>query len=101
MTHILTENDKTTINKTTGNLSKNQYDTFWFQLSATGEDIVPGSGQVLAAWNTTMDLDPEKTPPETITDEEARKRWHYSRVVSDHLPVMIVLGVDQDSDHFE
>ena len=100
MSHILTKDDKTTIYKVTGMLSKNQYDTFWYQSTATDEDILPDSGQVLMAWNVTLDLDPEKTPPDSITDEDAIKRWHYSRVMSDHLPVMIVLRTDQDTDHF-
>jgi endonuclease/exonuclease/phosphatase family metal-dependent hydrolase len=100
MSHILTKDDKTTIYKKNGMLSKNQYDTFWYQSTATDEDILPDSGQVLMAWNVTLDLDPEKTPPDSITDEDAIKRWHYSRVMSDHLPVMIVLRTDQDTDHF-
>ena len=35
MTHLLTKDDKTTLNKAKGRLSKNQYDTCWFQTSAS------------------------------------------------------------------
>ncbi len=99
--HILTASDKTTINKSTGNLSQNQYDTFWYQTRFTSEDIVPNSGQVIAAWNATLSYDPDNTPSDSITDEDARKRWTYSRVVSDHLPVMVALYVNKDTDGFK
>ena len=100
MDHILTEGNKTTIRKQTGELSSNQYDTFWFQKSASEEDIVLNSGQVLDAWNIDMTLDPDKTPPETVIDADNIRRWHYSRVVSDHLPIIIVLRTNSDTDHF-
>ncbi len=100
MDHILTENDKTTINRNTGELSQNQYDTFWFQANASREDIVQGSGQVLSAWNISMVLDPDLTLPDNITDEDAKKRWYYGKMVSDHLPVILVLRTDKDTDNF-
>ena len=100
MTHILSKDDKTTVDKSTGKLSNNQYDTFWYQSAYTGEDIVAGSGQVLSAWNITMDIDPDLVLPDDITDEENQKRWFYAQMISDHLPVIIVLRNDADSDNF-
>lgn len=100
MSHILTENDQTTIDKRTGKLSQNQYDTFWYQANFTEEDIIEGSGQVLSAWNITMDIDPDLILPNEITDEETKKIWYYSQMVSDHLPVIIVLRNDVDTDNF-
>ena len=101
MTHILSPDDKTTLNRNTGGLSQNQYDTVWYQASASAEDVIRNSGQVLDAWNATLTLDPEADPPDTITGEEDRERWHYARVVSDHLPVILVVRTDQDTDRFE
>ena len=47
-----------------------------------------------------MDVNPELNVPETITDEEAKKRWLYRKMISDHLPVMLVLRNDSDKDNF-
>jgi endonuclease/exonuclease/phosphatase family metal-dependent hydrolase len=100
MAHVLTPQDKTTVNKKTGRLSKSQYDTFWFQTSATGEDLLPGSGRVVEAWKADLQFGPSDKPPSSITDEADRRRWHYGRVVSDHLPVTITLKVGADTDRF-
>ena len=101
MTHILTKNDKTTLNKSAGKLSQNQYDTIWYQSSASAEDVVPNSGQVVSAWRAVADYGDDLTPPATITDADSKLLWKYGQVVSDHLPVILVLYVDKDTDRFE
>ena len=101
MTHILTEDDKTTIKKTTGELSSNQYDTIWYQASASAEEVVSDSGQVVSAWRAVTGYGNDLTPPATITDTDAQLLWKYGQVVSDHLPVMLVLYADKDTDGFE
>ena len=100
MTHILTENDKTTLNKSAGKLSQNQYDTIWYQTSASAEDVVPNSGQVVRAWRAVTGYG-NLTPPATITDADAQLLWKYGQVVSDHLPVILVLYADKDTDGFK
>jgi len=50
MEHILTSLDKTTIYKTEGRLSRNQYDTIWYQGLASDEDIVVETAEVHPAW---------------------------------------------------
>ena len=101
MTHILTENDKTTLNKSAGKLSQNQYDTIWYQSSASAEDVVINSGQAVSAWRAVTGYGNDLTPPAAITDTDAQLLWKYGQVVSDHLPVMLVLYADKDTDGFE
>jgi len=101
MTHILTADDKTTLNKSAGKLSQNQYDTIWCQSDASAEDIIPDSGQVVSAWRAVTEYDSNLTPPATITETDAQLLWKYGQVVSDHLPVMLVLYANKDTDGFE
>lgn len=96
MTHILTEDNKTTL-RNNGELSNNQYDTFWFQANSTNEDVV--SGNVVEAWNIDLIFDPSQCTD--ITDEVNQSRCRYKKSVSDHLPVQIILRTNQDSDKFE
>ena len=101
MTHILTENDKTTVNKSAGKLSQNQYDTIWYQASASAEDVLSNSGQVVRAWRAVIGYSSNLIPPAAVTNADARLLWKYGQVVSDHLPVMLVLYANKDTDGFE
>ena len=101
MMHILTANDKTTINKSEGKLSQNQYDTIWYQANASAEDVVSNSGQVVRAWRAVSDYGSNLAPPAAILLADYQLLWKYGQVVSDHLPVMLVLYADKDTDRFE
>jgi hypothetical protein len=63
--------------------------------------VVPNSGQVVSAWRAITSYGDSPPPPATITDTDAQLLWKYGQVVSDHLPVMLVLYADKDTDIFE
>lgn len=56
---------------------------------------------VVSAWRAVTDYSNDPAPPETIADTDAQLLWKYGQVVSDHLPVMLALYADQDTDGFE
>jgi len=92
---------KTTLNKSTGALSQNQYDSIWWQGRHSDEDVVAGQGGRVDAWTAPFPRDPARTPPAGVTHPDNLLRWHYAQLVSDHLPVLIVLRTDSDTDRFQ
>lgn len=100
MKHILTSSDKTTIYKAKGKLSKNQYDTIWYQGFASDEDIIIETAQVHPAWEENFVWPSDICPPVEISTPENKRIWLYGRHVSDHLPVTVILHTDKDTDNF-
>ena len=74
-----------------------------YQANASAEDVVINSGQVVSAWRAITEYSNALTPPAAIADADADAQllWKYGQVVSDHLPVMLVLYADKDTDGFE
>ncbi len=100
MRHIITSKDATTLDKARGRLSKNQYDTIWYQGQYSDEDVIPGSARVHQAWQEDLKVPEDINIPKKIKGEEAKQIWLYGRHASDHLPVTMLLWSDRDSDNF-
>lgn len=100
MKHILTSNDVTTINKTTGELSDSQYDTIWYQGKYGDEDVVSSSAQVDQAWKDPLKF-PNVKPTIEARDNDNRLIWLYGRYASDHLPITVILWSNKDTDRMK
>ncbi|MDP1854256.1 MAG: endonuclease/exonuclease/phosphatase family protein [Candidatus Omnitrophota bacterium] len=99
MKHLLTSSDVTTLNKPKGRLSNSQYDTIWYQVEYSGEDIIPESAQVHQAWKEDLSFQQDIKIPRILKGDN-RQIWLYGKYASDHLPVMVLLWPDRDTDNF-
>ena len=100
MKHILTSSNVTTLYKARGRLSKNQYDTIWYQAEYSDEDIIAETANVHEAWRESIDMPNDVRLPRSIKSNENKKIWLYGKYVSDHLPITMLLLVDKDTDNF-
>lgn len=100
MKHILTLKDVTTLDKARGRLSKNQYDTMWYQGSYSDEDIVSDTAQVHQAWKEDLKRPEDIKVPKKIRNPANIQIWLYGKYASDHLPVTVLMWVDRDTDTF-
>ena len=91
MKHILTSSNVTTLYKARGRLSKNQYDTIWYQAEYSDEDIIAETAEVHEAWRESIDMPDDVKLPGSIRSDENKKIWLYGKYVSDHLPVVAEL----------
>lgn len=101
MRHILTSSNVTTLDKARGRLSKNQYDTIWYQAEYSDEDMIAETADAHEAWRESIEMPDDVRLPRSIESDENRKIWLYGKYVSDHLPVTILLWVDKDTDNFK